>query len=141
MFNKRLITESTENKRAKVKSTNTRISAKALIDALQQKSITAEELAVLEISSLFETLTADMLAQMINSLIESNLHLAVKELKINVYNLEALPENIGLLQGLTKLDVSQNKLKAVPESVGQLVNLTSLNLSSNKLLILPANIG
>ncbi|CAK4129559.1 unnamed protein product [Aphanomyces euteiches] len=55
--------------------------------------------------------------------------------------LESLPENIGLLQHLSEVDLTKNKLKTLPASFCKLTNLTYLNLSNNALESLPDDFG
>ena len=55
--------------------------------------------------------------------------------------LSTLPEAIGQLSQLQKLDLSDNKLSTLPEAIGQLATLQELNLSGNKLSWLPDAIG
>ncbi|MCQ3937083.1 MAG: hypothetical protein DPW18_08565, partial [Chloroflexi bacterium] len=58
------------------------------------------------------------------------------------YNkLASLPKEIGQLQNLTSLSLSDNQLASLPKEIGQLQNLTSLNLSGNGLASLPKEIG
>ena len=53
-----------------------------------------------------------------------------------------LPDSIGQLVKLTKLDISNNNFVKLPDSIGQLTNLTSLKITRNSLLInLPDSIG
>ena len=47
-------------------------------------------------------------------------------------NLTSLPESIGNLVNLTRLDLYNNTLVSLPESISNLKNLTSLLLQSNK---------
>lgn len=55
--------------------------------------------------------------------------------------LPSLPDSIGHLSKLKKLDVSQNKLSDIPSTVGFLTSLESLNASKNQLTDLPRNLG
>jgi leucine-rich repeat protein SHOC2 len=52
-----------------------------------------------------------------------------------------LPESIGNLTYLTRLNLGFNHLDRVPESLFKLINLIELNLKSNQLNSLPENIG
>ncbi|CAA7022038.1 unnamed protein product [Microthlaspi erraticum] len=49
-----------------------------------------------------------------------------------------LPPTIGGLLSLTRLDLHSNRIGQLPESIGDLVNLVNLNLSGNQLLSLPS---
>ncbi|WP_310429621.1 leucine-rich repeat domain-containing protein [Chamaesiphon sp. VAR_48_metabat_135_sub] len=62
-------------------------------------------------------------------------------LDLRGYGLEALPENIGDLTYLTKLNLNGNRLTSLPESIGNLTNLTELYLNGHKLTNLPESIG
>lgn len=55
--------------------------------------------------------------------------------------LSALPESIGNLKCLQKLDLSNNKFKILPESICNLKSLQKLNLEGNQLSNLPESIG
>ncbi len=65
----------------------------------------------------------------------------VTELNLSHLGLTALPEAIGRLQGLQKLDISGNRLTALPEVIGDLKRLQYLDLSRNRLTVLPEEIG
>ncbi|XP_010515048.1 PREDICTED: plant intracellular Ras-group-related LRR protein 5-like [Camelina sativa] len=49
-----------------------------------------------------------------------------------------LPTTIGGLLSLTKLDLHSNRIGQLPESIGDLINLVNLNLSGNQLSSLPS---
>ncbi|KAL1225556.1 Plant intracellular Ras-group-related LRR protein 5 [Cardamine amara subsp. amara] len=49
-----------------------------------------------------------------------------------------LPATIGGLLSLTRLDLHSNRIGQLPESIGDLVNLINLNLSGNQLSSLPS---
>jgi hypothetical protein len=51
-----------------------------------------------------------------------------------------IPDSIGNLINLKKLDLSYNQLVFIPESIGNCVNLTTLDLSNNKLIKIPNSI-
>ena len=55
--------------------------------------------------------------------------------------LTELPESVGRLTHLQKLDLSKNQLRALPESVGWLTQLQTLDLSYNQLTSLPDSLG
>uniref|UniRef100_A0A2N9FV84 TIR domain-containing protein n=1 Tax=Fagus sylvatica TaxID=28930 RepID=A0A2N9FV84_FAGSY len=63
---------------------------------------------------------------------------------LNLYGcskLDELPENLGILESLFKLDLSETAIKELPSSIGHLNSLTKLNLSYCKdLLCLPSTI-
>jgi len=63
------------------------------------------------------------------------------KLDLSKNNLTTVPEDIGKLTNLTNLDLSRNKLTTVPEDIGKLTNLTNLDLSRNKLTKVPEDIG
>ena len=71
--------------------------------------------------------------------IEEALQSGATELDLRNMNLTELPESIGQLTHLLKLDVGgdswkekeKNQLTELPESLWKLTQLTSLNLSSN----------
>jgi Leucine-rich repeat (LRR) protein len=64
--------------------------------------------------------------------------------RLHMRNLQ-LPEispSLGTLQQLQELEMSNNShLKGIPQEIGQLVNLSKLDLYGNKLKILPPTIG
>ncbi|XVF62330.1 hypothetical protein PTKIN_Ptkin08bG0208400 [Pterospermum kingtungense] len=53
----------------------------------------------------------------------------------------ALPNTIGCLSSLKKLDLHSNRIAQLPESIGDLLSLVSLDLSANQLSPLPATFG
>lgn len=55
--------------------------------------------------------------------------------------LYALPQHLGALTALTRLELDRNALTYLPESIGQLKQLTHLSLDSNQLAELPSAIG
>ena len=52
-----------------------------------------------------------------------------------------MPEAIGQLSQLQRLDLGGNQLTALPEAIGQLSQLQRLDLSDNQLTALPEAIG
>ncbi|MHA1473730.1 MAG: leucine-rich repeat domain-containing protein [Promethearchaeota archaeon] len=61
----------------------------------------------------------------------------LEQLGLKNFGLSSLPENIGDLKFLIRLDLNGNKLKSLPESIGNLKLLTNLDISNNKLTSLP----
>jgi hypothetical protein len=64
-----------------------------------------------------------------------------EELKAVNKKLRALPETIGNLVNLTRLNLISNRLQTLPESIGNLVNLTSFWFWDNQLQSLPESMG
>ncbi|CDY66405.1 BnaA06g39250D [Brassica napus] len=56
-------------------------------------------------------------------------------------NLEWLPDSVGKLLSLVRLDLSENCIMALPETIGGLLSLTTLDLHSNRIAQLPESIG
>ncbi|TKY58399.1 Plant intracellular Ras-group-related LRR protein 4 [Spatholobus suberectus] len=52
-----------------------------------------------------------------------------------------LPDSIGKLSSLVKLDLSENRITVLPSTIGGLSSLTSLDLHSNKIAELPECVG
>ncbi|KAL0885360.1 hypothetical protein Bca101_009342 [Brassica carinata] len=52
-----------------------------------------------------------------------------------------LPATIGGLLSLTRLDLHSNRIAQLPESIGDLMNLVDLNLSGNQLKSLPSSLS
>jgi internalin A len=82
--------------------------------------------------------------------IQQALQSGATELDLCSMKLTELPESIGQLKQLRKLDLGhdwqknkedKNRLTTLPESLGQLTQLTSLNLSDNQLTTLPPSLG
>jgi hypothetical protein len=61
-------------------------------------------------------------------------------LEVKGKSLSEVPECIGNLDKLEKLDISYNQLTALPESIGYLRNLDHLDLSKNQLTSIPESI-
>ncbi|KAL3651859.1 hypothetical protein CASFOL_004861 [Castilleja foliolosa] len=55
--------------------------------------------------------------------------------------IEWLPDSIGKLSSLIKLDLSENRLVLLPDAIGRLSSLQTLDLHANKLQELPESIG
>src|SRR6266581_2647024 len=55
--------------------------------------------------------------------------------------LTSLPESLGQLTHLQRLDVTGNQLTALPESLGNLLHLKKLFLDENQLAALPESLG
>jgi leucine-rich repeat protein SHOC2 len=53
----------------------------------------------------------------------------------------AVPDEIGLLTGLTTLSLSVNQITSIPTTIGDLANLVNLYLSHNAIQTVPAEIG
>ncbi|MER7282147.1 leucine-rich repeat domain-containing protein [Dactylosporangium sp. NPDC000244] len=53
--------------------------------------------------------------------------MALRELRLGANKLTTLPESLGNLTALTKLDVHENQLTALPEGLGNLTALTQLS--------------
>ena len=81
--------------------------------------------------------------------IQQALQSGATELDLRDMKLTELPESIGQLKQLRKLDLSwdyedeklKNQLTTLPDSLGQLTQLTSLDLSNNQLTALPDSLG
>jgi Leucine-rich repeat (LRR) protein len=67
--------------------------------------------------------------------------LAMESLHISMYASIELPDSIGNLTNLKKLQLAEIGLTEVPASIGNLTNLTELDLSDNKLTVVPESIG
>jgi internalin A len=65
----------------------------------------------------------------------------LRKLNLGCNRLRALPEWLGQLTQLQKLDLTDNQLTALPESLGQLTQLQRLDLVYNELTTLPEWLG
>lgn len=65
----------------------------------------------------------------------------VVTLRLTSNQLQELPADIGLLQGLRTLALDNNNLNELPRSLCQLKNLTYLNLRQNRMASLPDQLG
>ena len=52
-------------------------------------------------------------------------------LHLSSHSLVGIPETIGKLQGLEKLDLENNRIRSLPETIGKLQKLEKLNLRNN----------
>ncbi len=62
--------------------------------------------------------------------------------RLNLANkdLNAIPPEIGQLEGLTFLNLANNPINSIPDEIGNLVNITTLALNASKLQNIPATI-
>jgi len=67
--------------------------------------------------------------------------LNTKKIDFKCKNLKQIPEEIGNLQQLQKLNLSYNQLTEMPKEIGNLQQLQKLNLSYNQLTEMPKEIG
>jgi hypothetical protein len=67
--------------------------------------------------------------------------LPLEELTVSSSLLDCLPENIGNLKNLTRLDISDSQLTELPASVTKLSELTFVRLSGSRLASLPEGFG
>lgn len=65
----------------------------------------------------------------------------VYELSLADRDLDRLPENVGDLRHLKRLDLSRNRLAELPEWLGALAALEELVLRDNRLVELPASLA
>src|SRR6266702_2994497 len=65
----------------------------------------------------------------------------LQRLDVTGNQLTALPESLGNLLHLKKLFLDENQLAALPESLGKLTNLKELHAMNNRLVALPESIG
>ncbi|CAH8262617.1 unnamed protein product [Arabidopsis lyrata] len=78
------------------------------------------------------------------SLIEVSAKKATPELNLQhklMDQLEWLPESLGKLSSLVRLDLSENCIMVLPATIGGLLSLTRLDLHSNRIGQLPESIG
>ena len=67
--------------------------------------------------------------------------LGTTDLDLRIKRLTTLPESIGKLRALTRLNLTGNRLKELPAAIGSLAALTTLYVDRNQLTELPAAIG
>lgn len=65
----------------------------------------------------------------------------LRTLRVTHNQLSELPQSLGTLSALTRLDLQENQLTDLPDSLAQLTQLQDLDLSHNQLQQLPAVIG
>jgi len=87
----------------------------------------------LSVNQLIEHIRLKLVESRIREAVETR----VKELKLSVLGLTRLPESLGKLTLLERLDVSHNQLTALPDSLGLLTQLERLDVSHNQLTWLP----
>ncbi|KAH0909185.1 hypothetical protein HID58_032506 [Brassica napus] len=78
------------------------------------------------------------------TLIEVSAKKATQELNLQhklMDNLEWLPDSLGKLSSLVRLDLSENCIMSLPATIGGLLSLTRLDLHSNRIGQLPESIG
>ncbi|TMC24743.1 MAG: leucine-rich repeat domain-containing protein, partial [Chloroflexi bacterium] len=66
---------------------------------------------------------------------------AVVALSVRYCGLTSLPESLGQLTNLRRLDLTGNQLTSLPEWLGNLVQLRRLYLDENQLTSLPESLG
>ncbi|MEG4026615.1 leucine-rich repeat domain-containing protein [Microcoleus sp. S13C4] len=60
---------------------------------------------------------------------------------LNVQQLTSIPEDLGQLSNLTRLNLMGNRITVIPEDLGKLSNLTQLDLMSNQITQIPEALG
>ena len=65
----------------------------------------------------------------------------VSGLGLHICGLTTLPESIGNLKSLERLELQYNSITTLPESITKLTSLTYLSLGSNSITTLPESIG
>ncbi len=65
----------------------------------------------------------------------------LEKLQISEATLKNLPSTIGNLINMKELILDRNEILTLPDSIGNLINLNSLDLSENKIISLPDSIG
>lgn len=65
----------------------------------------------------------------------------LKNVLWNIFRLEELPDEIGGLENLTDLHLSQNLLESLPDGIAKLSRLTILKLDQNRLRTLNPKVG
>ncbi|KAJ0265374.1 Leucine-rich repeat-containing protein [Hirschfeldia incana] len=78
------------------------------------------------------------------TLIEVSSKKATQELNLQhklMDNLEWLPDSLGKLSSLVRLDLSENCIMVLPATIGGLLSLTRLDLHSNRIGQVPESIG
>lgn len=60
---------------------------------------------------------------------------------LNNNRLTVLPKELGLLKGLTRLDVSGNQITSIPPQLGMLTNLKEFLLFDNDIQVIPNELG
>jgi hypothetical protein len=65
----------------------------------------------------------------------------MKKLNLREENIVRVPPEIGMLDGLTVLDLSGNQLDSLPKEIGKCTKLETLELYDNNLRALPFEIG
>ncbi len=85
----------------------------------------------------------DLSAQNITKVPESVFNQTdLEELNLSGNNLiGSLPAEVGRLQKLKSLNISNNKMTGLPAEIGQLLSLEELNVSNNQLTGLPYELG
>ncbi len=73
--------------------------------------------------------------------IEEARRAGARKLNLVGMQLAELPESLGQLTQLQRLDLSANRLTALPEWLGQFTQLQELNLAANQLTELPESLG
>ncbi|OWM84408.1 hypothetical protein CDL15_Pgr020648 [Punica granatum] len=66
---------------------------------------------------------------------------SIVELELSITNLSALPDSVGRLSKLQRLQLYSTKIEELPDSLGDLESLVSLQLSSTNLSALPDSVG
>jgi Leucine-rich repeat (LRR) protein len=77
--------------------------------------------------------------QRFNARIDTDNHII--SLSINGLKLDKIPSEIGHLEKLTTLVLTQNHLTEIPKEIGQLRQLNTIDLSGNKIKTLPKEFG
>jgi len=112
-----------------------------IIRDIREDAIVGSAFKQLENDVELQSMNYDERVELAKLLIDDAKHNNLTSLNLNNFCLKELPDTIGMLEGLTRLEARGNNLSSLPETFSNLRKLKYLDLSYNQFKTVPDCIG